>query len=67
LEGVAFPRSAILTRMGWNWEEPSKEGREDESGDEGDSEEEEEEEEKESVREGDSSEGLVDMTCGGKR
>jgi hypothetical protein len=62
--------------MGWNRDEPSKDGSGDESGD-GDSEEEEEEEEKESVREGldergydgavwDSSEGLVDITCGGE-
>jgi hypothetical protein len=63
--------------MGWNWEEPSKDGSEDEIGDAGDSEEEEEEEEKESVREGldargydgavcDSSEGLADITWGGE-
>lgn len=52
MEGVAFPRSAILTRMGWNWDVPSKEGSEDETGDEGDAEEDEEEEEKESVWEG---------------
>jgi hypothetical protein len=62
--------------MGWNWEEPSKDGSEGKTGDEGSSEEEEEEEEKESVREGldareydgavcDSSEGLVD-TWGGE-
>lgn len=72
MEGVAFPRSAILTRMGWKWEEPSKDGSEDETGDEGGLEEE-EEEEKESVREGldargydgavcDSSEGPVGIT-----
>jgi hypothetical protein len=63
--------------MGWNWEEPSKDGWKDERGDERDSEEEEEEEEKESVREGldargyegavcDSNEGLVGLTCGGE-
>ena len=58
--------------MGWNWEEPSKDGSDDETGDEGGS-----EEEKESVREGldargydgavcDSSEGLVGITWGGE-
>lgn len=63
--------------MGWKWEEPSKGGSDNEMGDAGVSEEEEEEEEKESVREGldargydgavcDSSEGLVDITCGGE-
>jgi len=38
--------------MGWNWDEPSKDGSEDETGDEGGSKEEGEEEEKGFVREG---------------
>lgn len=61
--------------MGWNWDVPSKEGSEDETGDEGDAEEDEEEEEKESVWEGldgrgydgavcDSSDGPVGITWG---
>ena len=62
--------------MGWNWEEPSKDGGDDEIGDAGGSEEE-EEEEKESVRKGldargydgavcDSSEGFVGIAWGGE-
>jgi hypothetical protein len=50
LEGVAFPRSAILTRTGWNVGggrdgELSEDDEEEESEDDGDSEEEEEEKE----------------------
>ncbi len=52
MEWVAFPRSAILTRMGWTGDRDGElsEDDEEEAGDEGNSDD--EEEEKELFREG---------------